>query len=331
MKILKYIITKIRRKVKNLNYRLCSSESRLLRAFPFTSPHAAIIELSTVCNLKCRLCPVGRNSMDRPAEFMDPALFKKIVDDLNPWFVSLIHPAMWGESLLHPQFIELMEYIRDKDLDYQVQISTNGNIASNSIDFNRLINSGITEFLVALDAQDEEAYAQYRVNGNFNKLVTFVKLLREARDRANSNAVITGLVVLNRFNEQQQEEIKTVFGSHVDGLRFSPMRIFMDHKEKDCVRNDFKELQPLSPDLRHKPDGIHKNPICYSMRQDIYVNVKGHMIACCGDPKCRYDFGSLAKVTPYELRRTKQFKKMLSMTLNDPCSLPQCKSCLFDS
>jgi len=90
------------------------------------------LELTNHCNLNCSIC-WSQNPVlypPRDAGFMKLTLFKSIIDQLaadpdiqrvKPW-LSL---SYGGESLLHPQFKELLEYASSKGI-FRLQLITNG-------------------------------------------------------------------------------------------------------------------------------------------------------------------------------------------------------------
>lgn len=82
------------------------------------------IELSSVCNLKCPMCPQGAMSAENK-RFMDIQLFKDIIDQAADIGIPAIKLNWRGEPTLHPVFFEkVLPYTQDKFLD--VRINTNG-------------------------------------------------------------------------------------------------------------------------------------------------------------------------------------------------------------
>lgn len=86
------------------------------------------IELSCVCNLTCSYCP--RRYVDDLSGFMDPVLFKQLIDEISNYKDRVIVLHRRGESLLHPDFEELLYYCKGKHKE--VQIATNGTIMTDS-------------------------------------------------------------------------------------------------------------------------------------------------------------------------------------------------------
>ncbi len=60
------------------------------------------VETTSVCNLRCVMCP-NKDLMKDEKGFMDLALFRKVIDEARRFVfdVNLIHR---GEGLLHPEF-----------------------------------------------------------------------------------------------------------------------------------------------------------------------------------------------------------------------------------
>ena len=90
------------------------------------------LELTNYCNLSCKICWSQNPVMFPPREKggMTSTMFKSIIDQLaadpeiqnvKPW-LSL---SYGGESLMHGQFRELLEYAASKEL-FRLQLITNG-------------------------------------------------------------------------------------------------------------------------------------------------------------------------------------------------------------
>lgn len=86
-------------------------------------PKRIVLELTPICNLNCSMCP--RHYIDESEGFMDSELWKKLIDEINiENRKSIVLPFWRGESCLHPEFLELMQYAIDKGL--RLHLSTNG-------------------------------------------------------------------------------------------------------------------------------------------------------------------------------------------------------------
>ena len=137
-----------------------SRDFRLSR--PLSNPAGVEIELTNVCNIKCQLCPVGLGLMKRKQKFMNPELFKKIVRSIPKH--TAITAELWGESLLHKDFNEMISYAKHECRISHIGLSTNGNIKKDNQWYIDFVKSGIDRIQVAVDGYDEDTYQMSRKN-----------------------------------------------------------------------------------------------------------------------------------------------------------------------
>ncbi len=84
-------------------------------------PSRIELELVSDCNLECVYCP--RHFVNDLTKYIDFDLFKRLIDEMTPYPDLAVALHRRGESLLHPQFVECLEYIKGKFKE--VQIATN--------------------------------------------------------------------------------------------------------------------------------------------------------------------------------------------------------------
>lgn len=86
-------------------------------------PSRIAIEPTAKCNLNCFMCP--RHHMMVPDTMMDVGLWRRLVDEIAARAPEAIVLPFWrGESLLHPQYCEMMEYALNKRL--RMHMCSNG-------------------------------------------------------------------------------------------------------------------------------------------------------------------------------------------------------------
>lgn len=91
-------------------------------------PQRIVIELTPKCNLLCPMCP--RNYIKEKDGYISKTLWNRLIDEIfENYPQSIILPFWRGESLLHPDFMKLMEYALDKSL--RIHIATNGTLVAN--------------------------------------------------------------------------------------------------------------------------------------------------------------------------------------------------------
>lgn len=88
-------------------------------------PLRIVIELTSRCNLSCDMCP--RHHLDMDSNDMKRDLWERLIREIereSPQ--SVVLPFWRGESLLHGEFTELMNYALDRNI--RIHISTNGQV-----------------------------------------------------------------------------------------------------------------------------------------------------------------------------------------------------------
>lgn len=86
-------------------------------------PQRIEIELASACNLRCTYCP--RRYIDESG-FMDFSLFKRIIDEIAEYPETILVLHRRGESLLHPAFVEVCNYVKGKFKE--IQLATNATL-----------------------------------------------------------------------------------------------------------------------------------------------------------------------------------------------------------
>jgi len=126
------------------------------------------------------MCP---NSSNRPIKkgYMDMKLFKEIIDKVSSsvYDINLSHR---GESLLHPQFIEMIEYAKSKNL--HLRLNTNATLLTEEKS-SQLIKSGLDFISFSFDGFDKETYEKIRRGAKFNNtisnIINFLKIKRDLK------------------------------------------------------------------------------------------------------------------------------------------------------
>ena len=118
-------------------------------------PNRILLEPTSQCNMNCRMCP--RQNLKRPIMNLDKNLYFKVVDELDKYGVEGIWMFHLGESLLHPDWKEIVKHVCSKKNVEMVWFSTNGLLFNeDAIDF--VLNSKITFLNYSLHGTDAEIY-----------------------------------------------------------------------------------------------------------------------------------------------------------------------------
>ena len=169
-------------------------------------PEDVIVETNSYCNLSCIMCPYP--FLKRSKGEMDFQVFTKIVDEvagISP--NSRFWVAILGEPLLGKNLITMLRYARDKGLKH-INLNTNATFLTPEMT-SQLLDSGIENLHVSLDASSSETYDKIRVGGDFDTSVRNVEcFLAEKRKRGITSLQVTAQMIVMEQNEHEAEEFK---------------------------------------------------------------------------------------------------------------------------
>lgn len=134
-------------------------------AFAKRPPVCLYLEVTNRCNLLCETCPRTFEALEPPADMSWP-LFTKIVDQLPDIARVVLHGV--GEPMLVKNLPDMIRYLKTRGT--YVLFNTNGTLMQPKR-FHALIDTGLDELRVSLDAADRESYAKIRGKDFFHRIV----------------------------------------------------------------------------------------------------------------------------------------------------------------
>lgn len=170
-------------------------------------PHKIRLEASSKCQLKCKGCATTLKLINPVvgSGFLTLENFKKVVDN-NP-SVKEIEISNWGEVFLNPEIIDIIKYAHTK-VNITIQNGTNLNYATDDI-LEALVKYQVKYISCSIDGTSQETYSQYRVGGNYDKIITHLKKLNEYKQKYNSLLpILTWQFVVFGYNEHEIPEAK---------------------------------------------------------------------------------------------------------------------------
>ena len=144
------------------------------------------------CNLLCTTCPRTYEELEPPAD-MSWELFTSIVDQVPGLQRAVMHGV--GEPMLVKDLPRMVRYLKDRGV--YVLFNTNGTVL-NEKNGRAMIEAGLDELRVSLDAANAASYRAIRGKDYFGRILRNVRTFRalqerEGHDRPRVSAWLTGL------------------------------------------------------------------------------------------------------------------------------------------
>ena len=140
-----------------------------LRATVESDPVCLYLETTNRCNLLCTTCPRTFEDLEPPAD-MSWDLFTRIVDQLPRIARVVLHGV--GEPMLVKELPRMIRYLKERGT--YVLFNTNGTLLTLKKG-RELIETGLDELRVSLDAADAASFEQVRGRDYFARIVRHLR------------------------------------------------------------------------------------------------------------------------------------------------------------
>jgi len=144
------------------------------------APVCLYIETTNRCNLLCTTCPRTYEDLEPPAD-MSWELFTHIVDQFPDISRVVLHGI--GEPMMVKELPRMVRYLKDRGT--YVLFNTNGTLLRPKKG-RELIEAGLDELRVSLDAADARAFKLVRGRDWFDRIVRNVRDFVELKQRLNA-------------------------------------------------------------------------------------------------------------------------------------------------
>lgn len=238
-----------------------------------TLPKALHVEITTCCNANCIICP--RNKMKRVDKEMPLTDILAVVEQAWDMGVREVHPHLFGEPTIHPQFVELLYKLQEKFEDIKIYSFTNGSKLLDS-DLRKAYLDTCYRIMISMDGVRSCIMKKTRPGLNPVKVRKGTKLLLKECGVRRVPRIFAGMVKMPE-TEGEEELFKRVWKG-CTGVRVQPLIHFCD----DGL---------TSVEQRQHTEAIHHR--CDRPFERIVVSVEKDVILCCSDFNASVVLGNL--------------------------------------
>jgi radical SAM protein with 4Fe4S-binding SPASM domain len=289
-------------------------------------PFSLSVEPTTACNLSCPECISGLKSFTRPTGNIHTGFFKQLVDNMHHKLLYL-NFYFQGEPYLHKGLFEMIRYASSKGI--YTSTSTNAHFLDDTSS-KLTIESGLDRLIISIDGTDQETYANYRIGGDLEKVLSGTTNLVTWKKKLNSKkpyVVFQFLVV--RPNEHQIERVKQLAAKlGVDDLWFKTAQI------NDYVHDPHQLIPTLQQYSRYRKDKhgeivpINAMPNhCWKMWHSQVITWNGIVVPCCFDKDAKHSMGNLKEQSLKEIWDSNKYNEFRQELLRSRKNIDICSNC----
>ena len=291
------------------------------RQFISGMPLTAGIEITNFCNLNCPECASGSDKMTRARGFMTEKLFDKFIAESAPYLYN-INLYFQGEPMLHPLFFDFIK----KCGNVRITVSTNGHFLTEE-NSHKLAESAINKLIVSLDGMDTETYLKYRVGGDFEKVLSGIKIFSKELLRIKSSVKLEIQFLVNRYNEFQIPDIEKFAKEVKASLKLKSMQVLNNGKTEDWMPENKKFRR-----YRKNESGIFElnnsfNNSCLRLWMNPVITWDGKVVPCCFDKDADHVMGDLNEESLREIWHGEKFNLFRDAVLKGRQAIEICRNC----
>jgi radical SAM protein with 4Fe4S-binding SPASM domain len=281
-------------------------------------PKVLYIETTNRCNLRCKGCILYRGNWepDRDMSLQDLVM---ITDQLPELERATLHGV--GEPLLNKALCRMVAHLKKRNVF--VLFNSNGILLDEERQ-NAVIDTGLDELRISLDASSPEGYKIIRNSNKFNRIVQNLRSLLKLQKKR--RAVTPRLSIWFLGTKENIAELpgllRLAAEIGIEEIHLQRLVYFQDHegygvaRREKTLRGPNDKAQELIHDsrllaaqlgIRFNASGLG-NPIesvqadsaaklpwrkCYRSQTLMYITANGNVLPCCISPFSTVDYTSI--------------------------------------
>lgn len=297
---------------------------------------AHIDPVGNLCQLKCPLCPVGAQIITDDRCIMPMDTFTTILGKMP--FLRTIDLYRSGEPFINPELSAMICYASDRSI--KVVTSTHFSFSKPAAFFDELVASGLDTLVVSLDGASQETYGRYRIGGDYDLVLSNIKRLTAAKNKARSKTPnIIWQFLVNKYNEHEIAAARKIADSLKIILELRPISLGDNEPDArhECTDIEERKRTWLPQNQAYVSacyKGGYRYPlfkgICHQLFTRVVVTADGAVLPCCEAREKASAFGNLLNESFDSIWYGPKYLDARSRALNNktvPLTLSVCFRC----
>jgi MoaA/NifB/PqqE/SkfB family radical SAM enzyme len=280
-------------------------------------PSQIIVDVTELCNYACIHCPhhIFEKSSKYSGSNLAIELHKKLINEIasdGKGNCRYIRYTGLGETLLHPNFIEMIEYA-GKHAGVPINVTTNGLLLTRD-KARKLLNAGVNTFDISIDAYLPETYRKIRRNGDLTKVrahcLNLIKMIKTGKYQAK--------LVVSFVEQSINKDEKNRFKEYWEEAGADFVVIRPRHSASGSIKATARKMRKKAP---------KRTPCAYPWER-LVLNPLGQASYCPAEWEYQANFADFRVHTIKEIWQGKFMNKLRKAHLkNDFSQFSFCKQC----
>lgn len=280
-------------------------------------PARVLLEMTSRCNLNCYMCP--RQHLTRECKDMETELFKKCIDEMDKFGIDGLWIYNIGESILHPDFPELLNYVSQKKNLGSIWHSSNGQELNEKFS-KQIIESNIKYMNLSVNAITPRTYSIISPDGNWEKMISNFNQFMELKRAMGKRTPFSRVQIIDQ--ECASQEIDQFIANYTNSADIISVNL-LEAFSKNIDQNVHYAKKRLRPEKK----------TCHRVRRkDLFIFSNGETTFCDTDFNGIFSMGNVRESTIYEIWNSNQREEIIRLEAEGKLEeVELCKNCLdFD-
>ena len=268
------------------------------------------IEITNICNLKCKFCPETK----RKKQSMTVNDFENIIRKIHG-HTNLVCLHVKGEPLIHPHLGDILKILEKYNL--KANITTNGTLIKDKL-----------EIIKSSKAIRQINFSIHSITQNENLNKQYILDIFQSAEKLEN--IIISYRLWNLQNVKQNHINKPIIKAIEEYYKISNLKEQLTKREFIQI----KEKMFINQDIEFTWPDINKNPIiekgrCLALKEQIAILVDGTVVPCCLDNNGDIPLGNILEETLEEILNKPKSITIKKNFENSVITCKLCKTCGF--
>lgn len=249
---------------------------------PLKKPYTLLIEPSSTCNFRCRMCfqSAAQDDFKDKRRNMDMSLFCKILDQAKSWpgeRFKVLKLCIYGEPLMNPNFPEMLSLAKAADVADRIETTSNASMLNEEICL-AMIKAPLDYLRVSIySAIPEQHRAITKSNVPMERIHDNLALLRRLKLEHGADRPFVAVKMLDTYDEHENQMFKDTYGDVADEL-------YIDEPHSWVEINGERFIDRLYGDgIGKVKRNLVNRKVCPMPFTTLAVRSDGAVSPCCND------------------------------------------------
>lgn len=274
-------------------------------------PSHIFLETTSACNLKCNFC--ARTGRDTKIGFMEYTLAKKIIDEANSYGPRTFSLHLFGEPLLSPNFVRIMNYIKESNSRNAILLTTNGTVLTKEKS-EAIINAKVDKISISFSSTIKDVYKNITGADQLETVEqNILNLVELKKTKKVTNPPIYVRIIVSETNKEEGKIFEDKWKNKGVNVEVRPLHNYGGYTKIDSKNKQNKKI---------------KRYPCYHLWFSPAIHYNGDVSICCNDWGRVTHLGNAKKQTINEIWNSEKLKKFREHHRKHEYSkVPLCEEC----